>query len=145
MISDSVACLHPQGRLRLMLNSTTADDSSDDCSEVRPGFYTTHDPDDDQIDDDDCESLGFGDFLAFNSMLLALLPPDFSIHGKCLMVVTYMISVYIGHESTRQLGHFWNAWMMPAIPVPMFFISLYASVLNYIVDNASSVCPPESN
>jgi hypothetical protein len=122
-----------------------ADDSTDECSEFPPGLYTTYDPDDDQIDDDDgYESIGFGDFVAFNSMLLALLPPDFSIQGKCLMVGTYMISVCIGHVGTRQLGHFWNALMMPGIPVPMFFISLYAIVLNYIVENVSTECPSES-
>ena len=122
-----------------------ADGSSSGRSEVQPGLYTAHDPDDDQIDDDDgCESLGFGDFVAFNTMLLALLPPDFSIQGKCLMAVTYMISVCIGDESSRQLGFFWNAWMMPAIPVPMFFITLYAILLNYIVENVSTVCPPLS-
>ena len=125
-----------------MISCTTADNSSGNCLEVQPGFYTAHDPDDDQIDDDDgCESLGFGDFLAFNSMLLALLPLNLSIQGKCLMVVTYMISVCIGDESSRQLGFFWNAWLMPAIPVPMFFISLYAILLNYIVENVSTVCP----
>jgi hypothetical protein len=129
-----------------MSNPTTVDYPSDDCSEVQPGLYTTHDPDDDQIDDDDgCESLGFGDFFAFNSMLLALLPPDFSIQGKCLMAVTYMISVCIGHESTRQLAHFWNTWMMPGIPVPMFFISLYAILLNYIIENVITVCPSGSD
>ena len=130
-----------------MFKSTPADDSSDHSSEFRLGFFIAHDPeDDDQIDDDDgCESLGFGDFLAFNCMLLALLPPDFSTQGKCLIVVTYMISVCIGHVGTRELGYFWNTWMMPAIPVPMFFISLYAIVLNYIVENVSTVCPPESN
>ena len=144
---DSVACLHPQGRLRLMFNSKKpANDSADVCSEVRPGVYTGRDPDGDQINDDDsCESLGFGDFLAFNSMLLALLPPDFSIQGKCLMVVTYMVIVCIGHDSTRQLGDLWNTCMTPAIPVPMFFVSLYAILLNYIVENVSTVCPPVSN
>ena len=85
---DRVQCLHPQGRLRLMVNSMPANDSLDECSEVRLGLYTTHDPDDDHIDEgDDCESLGIGDFFAFNIMLLALLPPDFSIQGKCLMIM----------------------------------------------------------
>ena len=129
-----------------MFSSSPANESADVCSEVRPGLYTAHDPDDDQIDDDDdCKSLGFGDFFAFNTMLLALLPLDFSIQGKCLMAVTYMISVCIGLVSTFQLGDFWNTRIMPGIPVPMFFISLYAILLNYIVENVSPVCPPVSN
>ena len=76
-------------------------------------------------------------------MLLALLPLDFLIEGKCLIVVTYMISVCIGHESTRQLRRFWNTWMMPATPVPMFFISPYALLLNCIVEHVISVCLTE--
>jgi hypothetical protein len=141
-----VACLHPQGRLRLRFLSILVDDSANECSEVRTGVHTARDPDGDQINDgDSCESLGFGDFLAFNSMLLALLPPDVSIQGKCLMVVTYMVIVCIGHDSTHQLGYFWNECIMPAIPVAMFFITLYAIVLNYIVENVIAVCPPISN
>ena len=77
-----------------MFSSLPANDSADECSEIQPGLYTTHDSRGDQIHKDGgCESLGFGDFFAFNTMLLALLPPDFSIQGKCLMVVTYMVSV----------------------------------------------------
>ena len=119
-----------------MFNSVTVDDSS----KVRPGVYSANDP-----DDDGYKCLGFGDFVAFNTMLLALLPPDFSIQGKCLMVVTYMISVSIGLVITCRLGDFWNTWMMPAIPVPMFFITLYAILLNYVVENVSTVCPPVSD
>ena len=95
-----------------------------------PGLYITHDVEHDDNDDYQ-ESIGMGDFIIYNWMLLFILPPFISIQEKTLLLIGHIISVQIGFWMTRSLGYYWETEMLPGVPCPVVFVTLYVLVVDH--------------
>jgi hypothetical protein len=95
-----------------------------------PGLYITHELDHDD-DDDSFESIGIGDFVIYNWMLLFILPPFISIQEKILVLIGHIISVQMGCWMTSSLGHYWKTNRLPAVPCSVVCVSLYALVIDH--------------
>jgi hypothetical protein len=98
-----------------------------------PGLYITHELDHDDPDDDQ-ESIGFGDFIVYNWMLLFILPPFISIQERILVLIGHIISVQMGFWMTRSLGHYWQSKRLPAVPCSVVFVSLYALLVDHFYE-----------
>lgn len=134
-------CLHPAGYL--YISQTIEKLSNDDISEqsnndplVPVELYVTWNPDENELDQKgDHRSLGLGDFFIFNLMLLSVLPPLSSMKIQICVVIGHIIAVQIGHEVTHQLGRLCNQWIQPAVPVPVISVSLYAILLQLLMNS----------
>ncbi|CAF3694408.1 unnamed protein product [Rotaria sp. Silwood1] len=127
-IADIIYCLHPKyydENTRLLGELYTDDTPS------LIGFYYTWNFDDDESDQENNRaSLGLGDFLIFNHMLLLVLPSASSITTKVYITIGHIIAIQIGLEVTFRLGRFYNQYVQPAVPLPLIFFSLYSILLN---------------
>lgn len=74
-------------------------------------------------------SLGLGDFLMFNFMLLLVLNPLLSLRTNIFIFLGHIIAVHIGQEGTRQLGIIYQQSIQPALPLPVITFSTYALFL----------------
>jgi hypothetical protein len=106
------------------------DNYSYEYARLPPGFYITHEFDHDD-DNDTLESIGMGDFLVYNWMLLFIMPPFISIQEKALVLIGHIVSVQLGFWLTRSLGRYWESGMLPAVPCSVIFVSLHALVVDH--------------
>lgn len=70
----------------------------------------------------------------FNLMLLTILPCASSMTMKVCVTTGHIIAVHIGQEATRQLGHLYDRKRQPALPLPAVAVSIYAIILNLIIE-----------
>ena len=98
-----------------------------------PGFYMTHEL---EFDDGDgkYESFGLGDFLIYNWTVLFIPSPLISIQEKTLVLIGHIISVQMGCQITRALGWYWRSNMLPGVPCPVVFVSLYALLIDHFYE-----------
>jgi hypothetical protein len=122
----SLGCLYPGNPIRARITSLF-DTYSYEYASLPPGLYITHELDHDDSDDDH-SSLGLGDFLIYNWTVL----------------IGHIISVQMGCWTTHSLRNHWDTNMLPGVPCPVVFVSLYAFVVDHvycILWTKESICP----
>ncbi|CAF3351740.1 unnamed protein product [Rotaria socialis] len=99
------------------------------------GFCYTWNFDDNETDQtqNNRASLGTSDFLILNLMLLLILPPVSSMATKVYVAIGHIIAIQIGQKRTSRFGCSFNQYLLSALPLPVFFSSLYAILLNAFV------------
>ena len=84
--------------------------------------------------------LGLGDFFLFNTMVLVILPPMWSMARKIVVVVGCIISIHVGQYGTVCMGRFWRLHRAPALPFPVVTFSIYAMIVNAIMRYINNDC-----
>jgi hypothetical protein len=125
----SLGCLYPGNAINA-IRTSLFDNYSYEYARLPLGFYITHELESDD-DDDNYASLGLGDFLIYNWTVLFILPPFVSIEEKTLVLIGHIISVQMGCWTTCCLKRYWEVNMLPGVPCPVVFVSLYALVVDH--------------
>lgn len=103
------------------------DNYSYEYASLPPDFYITH-----ELEyDDTLKSVGMGDFIVDNWMLLFIMPPFISNEEKFLVLIGHVVSVQKGFWLSRSLGRYWASALLPGVPCPVVFVSLYALVVDH--------------
>jgi hypothetical protein len=97
--------------------------------------YYTHDIEDGEDATQHCESLGGGDFLIYNLLLLWLLPPLLSITIQLCLLIAFIINIQIGFMVTDWIGSLWKENLMPTVPLRVILISGCSIILQFIVQS----------
>ena len=97
-------------------------------------FYT-HDIEDGLEACKGAESLGEGDFIFYNLLLLWILPPLSSTTIQICVLFGLIIFVQIGLELTSQFGYLWKEPIMPALLFPVILVSAYGVIVDCILQN----------
>ena len=101
-----------------------------------PSFrFYTHDIDDGPEACDGCESLGEGDFIFYNLLLLWILSPLSSTTIQICVLLGLIIIIQIGLELTSQFAHLWEEHIMPALLFPVILVSAYGVIVDCILQN----------
>ncbi|CAF3513389.1 unnamed protein product [Rotaria socialis] len=131
-LADIIYCLHPRYHIE---SSRILDELSTDGTPSLVGFYYTLNFDDDELVDrkNNRSSLGIGDFLIFNLMLLLIVPSGSSMITKVCIAIGHIIAIQIGQIATSWFGCYFNQYLLPALPLPVACFSLYAILLNAFV------------
>ncbi|CAF1413848.1 unnamed protein product [Rotaria magnacalcarata] len=131
-LADIIYCLHPRYHIE---SSRILDELSTDGTPSLVGFYYTWNFDDDELVDrkNNRSSLGIGDFLIFNLMLLLIVPSGSSMTTKVCIAIGHIIAIQIGQIATSWFGCYFNQYLLPALPLPVVCFSLYAILLNAFV------------
>ena len=126
------SCLHPRGYLYDGTSLAPRDDTLD-CIEY---YYSTGDPDENGhiVRSENVSSLGLGDFLFYNLMLLWILPPSSSITTQACVAIGHIIAIQIGKALARELATLNDCGGCPALPLPIVAVSLYAWVLDLLIE-----------
>lgn len=77
--------------------------------------------------------LGLGDFAVFDTMILLILQPEWSLTIRTLVVFGCIISIQVGHRGTLFFGQLWSLNFIPAIPCPVITFSMYTIILDIIM------------
>ena len=125
-------CLHPRGRLYDGTSSLPRHETLD-CIEY---YYSTGEPDENGHIDrrENVSSLGLGDFLFYNLMLLWVLPPLSSMTTQVCVLVGHIIVVEIGEALAFELANRHYFRICPALPLPVVAVSFYALVLDVLIN-----------
>jgi hypothetical protein len=97
--------------------------------------YYTHDIEDGRDATRYCETLGGGDFVIYNLLLLWILPPLSSITIQFCILLGFIINIQIGLALMRWIGSIWKENLMPAVPIPVVLISAYAIIVDFILQS----------
>lgn len=86
-------------------------------------------------------SLGLGDFFVFNQMVLFILLPAWSIITKILVVCGCIIAIQFGQFGTAyMIARLWKLRSGPGLPLPVIAFSMYAFILNVIMNYTNNNC-----
>jgi len=77
--------------------------------------------------------LGLGDFAVFNTMILLILQPEWSLTARMLVVFGCIISIHVGHRGTIFFEQLWSLNFSPAVPCPVITFSMYTIILDVIM------------
>ena len=155
----SFLCLHPNGWLRNLVNDTktvelketeTRNNGKIACinnpmgimyslkklliqywesqfdGDRLPFLYYTHPA---GTEDDGC-SIGAGDFITYNTLLLLAITPFPSVMIRLYITFGCMISVIIGLLVTNALGQLVKQNILPGVPLPVVIYSAYILFLD---------------
>ena len=125
-------CLHPRGYLYDGTSLGPRDDALD-CIEY---YYSTGEPDDNGhiVRSGKVSSLGLGDFLFYNLMLLWILPPLSSVTTQACVVVGHIIAIQTGKAIACELATLHGCDGCPGLPLPIVAVSLYTLVLDVFIE-----------
>ena len=124
----SFLSLHPRGYFRTSTSSAT-ELVRDKCD---PGVYFTG------IDGErNGDSLGFGDFLVYNVLLLIVLPTSSSMSTQIWVTLGCIICIDIGYILTEWLQLIWKEEGFPGLPLPVIVASAYILFLDILMMNSS--------
>lgn len=99
-----------------------------------PGYYYPYDVnDDDDFTNENCLSLGIGDFLFFNLMILSIQSSFWLLTTKIYILVGSIIIIQIGHCSMRIVQRLWNESSMPTLPFCIIPFSAYVIIVENIL------------
>jgi hypothetical protein len=84
--------------------------------------------------------LGLGDFFVFNQMVLFILLPSWSMITKILVVCGCIIAIQFGQCGTAYIHRLWKRFYVPGLPLPVITFSMYAFILNVIMNYANNDC-----
>jgi hypothetical protein len=76
---------------------------------------------------------GLGDFVVFNTMILLILQPEWSLTIRMLVVFGCIISIQVGHRGSIFFQQLWSLNFSPAIPCPVITFSMYTIILDVIM------------
>ncbi|CAF4432706.1 unnamed protein product, partial [Rotaria magnacalcarata] len=139
-VKDIFICLHPKGYLytsRTYEKSSSNDqlELPNDDPSVSVQIYDTWNPENNELDEKGYSlSLGLGDFLIFNLMLLSVLPHLSSITIKMFIAIGHIVAVQIGQEATYRLGRLCDQSAQPAVPLPVIIVTLYTILLKAFIN-----------
>jgi hypothetical protein len=85
-------------------------------------------------------SLGCGDFLLYNILVLLALPPSSSLITKICVTFGSIISVQIGYLLTYLLCCLAKKYSAPGAPLPVITVSVYLFILDLIMPNKLHPC-----
>jgi hypothetical protein len=85
-------------------------------------------------------SLGGGDFLVYNILVLFALPPSSSLITKICVTFGSIISVQIGSLLTYLLRRLAKKYSGPGVPLPVISVSVYLFILDLIIPNKFNQC-----
>lgn len=107
---------------------------------LTPYAYYVNDPRYEKIDDESfIISIGLGDFIFYNLMVLFILSPSLSMINQIYVVIGVIASVQIGYMVTNWTSVFRNKNnIQPALPLPVIFYSAYAILIDIFVQNSNS-------
>jgi hypothetical protein len=91
------------------------------------------------------EGLGGADFVAYNILLLWVLPPLPSMTIQLCVLFGFLIIIQIALMITDWIASVWEESGMPGIPLPVILVSTYAIIVDFItqnvdIDNANILC-----
>jgi hypothetical protein len=82
-----------------------------------------------------CRALGGGDFIAYNLLLLWILPSLSSTTIQIFVLFGFIINVQIGIILTDWVRSLWKENLMPCLPLPVICISAYALIVDFILQS----------
>lgn len=113
-------------------------------SEFSPsGYYYPYDIDDDNFDNENCLSLGLGDFLVFNLMILSIQSSFWMITTKIYVLLGSIIIIQFGHSCMRIVQRIWNESCMPMLPFAVIPFTAYVIILHNILFYQINKCTDE--
>jgi hypothetical protein len=131
----SFACLHIHGRFRNLMKATATNYRMSTYPTFPVFCYYTHDIEDGIDATKGYRALGDGDFFLYNLLLLWILPPLSSTTIQICVLFGLIINVQIGIILTGWIGSLWKEYRMPALPLPVIFISAYALIIDFILQS----------
>ncbi|CAF1320460.1 unnamed protein product, partial [Rotaria sordida] len=137
---DIFACLHIHGRFRKSMKDTSMNYRISTYPTFPVFCYYTHDIEDGIDPTKGYRALGDGDFFLYNLLLLWILPPLSSTTIQICVFFGLVTNVHIGFMLTDWIGSLWKEYQMPALPLPVIFISLYALILDFILQSLDVDC-----
>ena len=124
-------CLHPRGYL---YDGTSLGPRDDALDFIKYCYYTGELDDNGNIErGSNVSSLGLGDFLFYNLMLLWILPPLSSVTTQACVAIGHIITFQIGETIAAELATLHGCGSCPALPLPIVAVSFYASVLDMFI------------
>jgi hypothetical protein len=101
-----------------------------------PSFrFYTHDIEDGLEACKSSKSLGEGDFIYYNLLLLWILPPLSSTTIQICVLLGLIIIIQIGLELTSQFAYLWEEHIMPGLLFPVILVSAYGVIVDCILQN----------
>jgi hypothetical protein len=87
-------------------------------------------------------ALGFGDFIAYDLMILLALPPSpsSSIITQLWITAVSIIIINIGHLVTGWLMKIYRLQVAPGVPLPVMTFTAYLLLLDIISADESTLC-----
>jgi hypothetical protein len=85
-------------------------------------------------------SVGYGDFLIYNILVLIALPSSSSLITKICVTFGSIISVQIGSLLTYLLRCLTKKYSAPGVPLPVITVSVYLFILDLIMPNKFNRC-----
>ncbi|CAF3046612.1 unnamed protein product [Rotaria sp. Silwood2] len=132
---DIIACLYIHGRLRNFMK----DNSMNYLMPTYPTFpvfsYYTHDIENGIDAIKGYRALGDSDFFIYNLLLLWLLSPLSSTIKQMLLFFGLTVNIQIGLMITDWIRSLWKEYQMPALPLPVIFVSAYVLIIDFIIKN----------
>jgi hypothetical protein len=105
-----------------------------------PGYYYPYDFDDDDYNYENCLSLGLGDFLFFNLLILSIQCSFWLTSTKIYVLLGSIVIIQIGHYCMRIVQRLWNESCMPALPFSVIPFSAYVIIIDNILYCATTKC-----
>ncbi len=117
-----------------------AEISNSKCSTFPSCCFYSHDIEDEIDAVEEFQSIGGGDFIKYNWLLLGLLPVLSSLRIQLYILFGFIICIQIGIRLTRWSGTRVDVECMPGIPIPLIVISIYGIIINVITQNLDVDC-----
>jgi len=132
-IIDIFVCLHHRG---CFYNSSLTNEMSMQRKECLSGVYYVKGVDKWETS----ISLGLGDFLVYNILILLVVPPSSSIIIKMCVTLGSIISVQVGFLLTYWLCSLIKKMSTPGVPLSVITVSIYLFILNIIIPTNLNQC-----
>jgi hypothetical protein len=125
-------------RIKVFMNDNCLkwqDINNDNCVDIVENFNDKHFYSTKSFDNRYCLlSLGLGDFIAFNLMVLMSLSPCWSMTKKIFVVFGSIISIQLGQWSMRVSHHLFAETRLPALPFSVIPFSIYTVIVNSVME-----------
>ena len=141
---NSVVCLHPKFRGYHPATKALADAMLFDYPTAPRGYYYVYDINE-MNDDVENESefnpmIGWGDFFAFDLLLLLVIPNNCSITIRTCTAFGCIISAQIGDVCTSFMRPYTDSDYLPAVPLPTIAVTAYAIAIDAIIEYSNLFC-----
>ncbi len=131
----SIQCLRYDGRYRFLGRRTSTNCLVSKSTGAPVFCYYSYDIEDGMHPTKNLSGLGGADFVAYNVLLLWVLPPLSSMTIQLCVLFGFLIIIQIAVQTTRWIGSLWNENGMPGIPVSVVLVSTYAIIVDFIIQN----------
>ena len=108
------------------------------------GFYNVYDFNElnNEVESEDVylNGIGWGDFLVFDSLLLLVIPRNYSVIIQVWVAFGCIVIVQLADLCNDLIIYFTSCRNVPALPIPTIAATAYAIIVNAIIEHLNLDC-----